>query len=136
MPRGSRIDAPGVLQHVMVRGIDRRRIFLNDGDREEFLSRLEGACERTGARLYAWCLMSNHLHLAMRTGELAKTMRSVLTGYAMYFNRRNRRHGHLFQNRYKSIIVDDEQYFAALARYIHLNPVRVRLVESVDALGS
>ena len=136
MPRGARIDAAGILHHVMVRGIERRRIFLNDDDRDEFLARLEVACEKTGARVYAWCLMSNHVHLAIRTGErpLQTTMRSLLTGYAVYFNRRNRRHGHLFQNRYKSIIVDEEQYFLALVRYIHLNPVRARLVESVDAL--
>lgn len=138
MPRGARIDAAGILHHVMVRGIERRQIFSNDDDRGEFLARLEGACEKTGARVYAWCLMPNHVHLAIRTGQmpLQKTMRSLLTGYAVYFNRRHRRHGHLFQNRYKSILVDEEEYFLTLVRYIHLNPVRARLVESVDALES
>ncbi len=136
MPRGARIDAAGVLHHVWARGIERRRIFLHDGDREDFIERLEKTCEKNGARIYAWCLMPNHFHLAIRTGEqpLAKTMRGVLTGYAMYFNRQHRRHGHLFQNRYKSTVVDEEQYFLALVRYIHLNPVRARMVEAVDSL--
>ena len=138
MPRGARIDAAGVLHHVMVRGIERRRIFNNDEDRVELLGRLEAACEKNDARVYAWCLMPNHFHLAIRTGEqpLSKTMRSVLTGYAMYFNRRNKRHGHLFQNRYKSLIVDEEQYFLALVRYIHLNPMRARIVGSVEELST
>ena len=118
------------------RGVERKKIFLSDEERLDFLGRLERASEKYGSRIFAWCLMSNHFHLAIRTGEqpLSKTMRSLLTGYAMYFNRRNKRYGHLFQNRYKSTVVDEEQYFLALVRYIHLNPVRARIVGSIDEL--
>jgi putative transposase len=136
MPRAPRIDATDVLHHVRARGIGRKKIFLSDGDREDFLSRLEKTCELHEARVYAWCLMPNHFHLAIRTGimPLSKTMSSVLTGYAMGFNHRNKHDGHLFQNRYKSTVVDEEQYFLALVRYIHLNPVRARMIDSVEAL--
>lgn len=136
MPRVARLDAPGILHHVRGRGIERRKIFLNDFDYRDFLARLEYACADGAASLYAFCLMPNHFHLSIRTGErpLATTMRKLLTAYATSFNRRNKRDGHLFQNRYKSTVVDDEQYFLGLLRYIHLNPVRARLVDSVDAL--
>jgi putative transposase len=137
MPRGPRIDGPGILHHVMARGIERREIFRSDGDREELLSRLGTICEDTGTVVYAWCLMPNHFHLAVRTGAkpLAHTMRRLLTGYAAFFNRRYGRVGHLFQNRYKSIVVDEERYFLGLVRYIHLNPVRASIVPSIDALA-
>ena len=87
----------------MARGIGRKRIFQTDGDRENFLARLEKASGDHDAQFYAWCLMDNHFHLSIRTGDvsLKKTMGSSLTGYAMYFNRRHRNPGHVFQNRYK-----------------------------------
>jgi putative transposase len=137
MPRGPRLDAPGVLHHVMVRGIERSAIFVDDIDRGDFIARLERLCADGGAVVYAWCLMDNHVHLAIRTGArpLATTMRRLLTGYAVSFNRRHGRAGHLFQNRYKSIVIDEERYLLALVRYIHRNPVRAGLVESVDALA-
>ena len=137
MPRGPRIDAPGILHHVMARGIERREIFRSDADREELLSRLGAICEDTGTVVYAWCLMPNHFHLAVRTGAkpLAHAMRRLLTGYAAFFNRRYGRVGHLFQNRYKSIVVDEERYFLGLVRYIHLNPERAGIVPAVDALA-
>ncbi len=137
MPRGPRLDAPGLLHHVWARGIDRRKIFLSDTDRLDFLSRLEKACLQDGVLIYAWCLMDNHFHLEMRSGEkpLGTVMKRVLTGYAMGFNRRNVRSGHLFENRYKSTVVDDEQYFLSLTRYIHLNPVRGGTVRSVAELA-
>jgi len=121
----------------MVRGIERSPIFVDDIDREDFLARLEKWCADGGAAVYAWCLMENHVHLAMRVGArpLAATMRRLLTGYAVTFNRRHGRAGHLFQNRYKSIVVDEERYLLALVRYIHRNPVHAGLVASVDALA-
>ena len=136
MPRTARLDASGILHHVRARGIERRKIFLNDFDREDFIRRLEAACADGAATIYAWCLMPNHFHLAIRTGSqpLARTMRRMLTGYATSFNRRNNRAGHLFQNRYKSTVVDDERYFLGLVRYIHLNPIRARIVEELDGL--
>lgn len=136
MPRGPRLDLPGALHHVMVRGLNRQVIFQNDRDREDFLARLKAVCATTGLQVLAWALLPNHAHLLLRTGTrpLARAMRSLLTGYAGAFNRRHRRVGHLFQNRYKSILVEEEPYLLELVRYIHLNPLRVGLVESVAAL--
>lgn len=137
MPRGPRLDAPGILHHVRSRGIERRKIFLGEGDRLDFLARLEAVCSNGGAFVYAWCLMDNHFHLALRSGRrsLSTVMRRLLTGYAGGFNARHRRSGHLFQNRYQSTVVEEERYFLALVRYIHLNPMRAGLVKSVAKLG-
>jgi len=120
----------------MVRGIERRPIFTDDRDRDDFLRRLEGLVRATGLRIYAWALLPNHAHLLLRTGtrSLARVMRSLLTGYAGAFNRRHRRQGHLFQNRYKSIVVEEEAYFLELVRYLHLNPLRVGVVPHRRAL--
>jgi putative transposase len=108
MPRGPRLDAPDALHHVIARGIERRAIVEHDGDRQDFLERLARGVERAHTGLFAWCLMPNHFHLLLRTGRapLSTVMRRVLTGYAVAFNRRHRRAGHLFQNRFKSILVE------------------------------
>jgi len=131
MPRQARLDLPGLLQHVIVRGIERRNIFLDDEDREFFVARLGSLLEATKTRLFAWALVPNHFHLLLRPTEttLAHFMRRLLTGYAVTFNLRHRRSGHLFQNRYKSIVCEDEVYLLALTRYIHLNPVLAGLVK-------
>lgn len=136
MPRGPRLDAPGALHHVMARGIEGTRIFETDKDREDFVRRLAGQVEATGMQVLAWALLPNHLHLLLRTGRepLARVMRRVLTGYAGTFNRRHQRSGHLFQNRYKSIVVEEEPYMLELTRYIHLNPLRAGLVKDLAAL--
>ena len=136
MPRKSRIDISGAIHHVIVRGIERRKIFLNDSDRGEFIRRLSEALERTQSQCYAWCLIPNHFHLLIRTGvnPLSTLMRSLLTGYAIYFNKKYKRHGYLYQNRYKSILCQEEVYFLELIRYIHLNPIRSRLVETLPEL--
>ena len=138
MPRQARIDAPGALQHVLVRGIERQRIFQDDADRETFLLRLRQVLLKSGAGCYAWALMPNHVHLLLKTGLLpiAMTMQRLLTGYAVDFNRRHRRHGHLFQNRYKSILCQEEPYLLELVRYIHLNPLRGTLVQDLEELDS
>jgi len=136
MPRGPRLDAPGVLHHVMARGLDRQRIFRDDRDREDFLRRL-GSLAQVGAWvIYAWALLPNHFHLLVRTGNrpLPKTMRSLLTGYAGVFNRGHGRSGHLFQNRYRSIVVEEEPYFVELIRYLHLNPIRAGIIPHVRSL--
>jgi putative transposase len=106
MPRKARIDAPGALHHIIVRGIDRRKIFFDDYDRNDFLNRIGIMLPESKTPCFAWALIPNHVHLLLRTGELpiATVMRRLLTGYAVCFNRRHRRHGHLFQNRYKSIL--------------------------------
>jgi putative transposase len=138
MPRQSRINAPGALHHIIVRGIERRKIFLDDQDRYSFLERLGNIVEHTGTICYAWALIPNHTHLLLRTGQapIATVMRRLLTGHAASFNRRHRRYGHLFQNRYKSILCQEDPYLLELVRYIHLNPLRAKLVADMDALGT
>ena len=136
MPRSSRIDAPGALHHIIVRGIGLRKIFDDDEDRHLFLDRLVTVIDESGTFCYAWTLIPNHFHLLLRTGNapIATVMRRVLTGYAMNYNRRHRRSGHLFQNRYKSILCQEEPYILELVRYIHLNPLRAKLVSNLRQL--
>ena len=136
MPRQKRLDIPGVIHHVIARGIELGKIFKDKVDREEFLKRLSAGLEKTRCRCYAWALMPNHFHLLIRTGRtpLSDLMRKVLTGYAQYYNRRTGRCGHLFQNRYKSILCQEDAYFLELVRYIHLNPLRAKLVSGLRGL--
>jgi putative transposase len=136
MPRQPRLDAPGLLQHVMARGIERRQIFRSDKDRESFLDRLATILEETKTQCYAWSLVPNHFHLLLRTGltPLSKVMRRLMTGYAVTFNKRYKRSGHLFQNRYKSIVCEEDPYLLELIRYIHLNPLRAKLVQDLKEL--
>jgi REP element-mobilizing transposase RayT len=136
MPRQARIDAPGALQHIIIRGIERKAIFKNDTDRDDFIHRLGTLLEESETACYAWAFLTNHVHLLLRTGKLpiSSVMRRLLTGYALGFNRRHRRHGHLFQNRYKSILCEEDTYLKQLVAYIHLNPLRAGVVNSVQAL--
>ncbi len=136
MPRGSRIDAPGAVHHIMVRGIERRKIFVNDADRDYFLSRLGEILPNTGTECLAWSLIPNHFHLLLRTGKtpISNVMRKLLTGYAIWYNRTHRRVGHLFQNRFKSILCQEDTYLLELVRYIHLNPLRSGLVKTINEL--
>ena len=136
MSRQPRLDAPGALHHVMGRGIDGIKIFRNTKDRKDFLERLGDLCEADALRVYAWALMSNHFHLLLRTGNqpLSISMRKLLTGYVVNYNRRHNRYGHLFQNRYKSIICEDDPYLLELTRYIHLNPLRAGIVKDLTGL--
>lgn len=136
MPRKARIDAPGALHHIIVRGIERRKIFEDDTDRVNFLNRLEKVLSETSTKCFAWALIPNHFHLLLRTGTcpLSTVMRRLLTGHAMNFNRRHRRSGQLFQNRYKSILCQEDTYLLELVRYIHLNPIRAGLVVDIKAL--
>ena len=138
MPRKARIDAPGALHHIIVRGINRRKIFFDDLDRDDFLDRLGGILSDSKTPCFAWAFMGNHLHLLLKTGAapIATVMRRLLTGYAVSFNRRHRRHGHLFQNRYKSILCQEDPYLLELVRYIHLNPLRAGIVEELKVLDS
>jgi putative transposase len=138
MPRKARIDAPGALHHVIVRGINKRIIFKDNLDRDDFLGRLGGLVSETETKCFAWALMPNHVHLLLRTGwvPVAKLMQRLLTGYAVRFNRRHRRHGHLYQNRYKSILCEADAYLKELVRYIHLNPLRADLVADLKELNS
>jgi putative transposase len=136
MPRQARLDAPGTLHHVMARGIEGTDIFRMDKDREDFLNRLAAQSEAGALRVYAWALIPNHFHLLVLTGNrpLFTSMRKILTGYVVRFNRRHQRQGHLFQNRYKSIVCEEDPYLLELARYIHLNPIRAGMVKTVTEL--
>lgn len=136
MPRSARLDIPGLLQHVIVRGIERCDIFHDDDDRALFLERLTSLLITTGTACYAWALMSNHFHLLLKPTvfPLSHFMRRLLTGYAVVFNRKHSRSGHLFQNRYKSIVCEEESYLLELVRYIHLNPLRAGLVLDMSEL--
>ncbi|WP_246125718.1 transposase [Geobacter argillaceus] len=121
-----------------MRGIERRDIFLDDDDKALFIERLSKLLIATGTDCLAWALMSNHFHLLLRprATKLSVLMRRLLTGYAVVFNLRHHRSGHLFQNRYKSIVCEEDAYLLELVRYIHLNPLRVGLVDSLDDLDS
>ena len=138
MPRQARIDAPGALHHIIARGIDRQRIFKDDADRDSFLDRLGNILSETQTACFAWALIPNHFHLLLRTGTAAisSVMRRLLTGYAVSYNFRHRRHGHLFQNRYKSILCQEDTYLLELVRYIHLNPLRAANVKDLKALNN
>ncbi len=99
MPRKARIDAPGALHHIIIRGIERKAVFKDSADRENFLERCSAIISETETGCYAWVFMTNHIHMLLKTGlaPIATVMRRLLTGYAVSFNRRHRRHGHLFQ---------------------------------------
>jgi len=138
MPRQSRIDAPGAVHHIIARGIARKPIFKDDIDRNNFLDRFGSILVETKTPCCAWALIPNHFHLLLRTGNVpvATVMRRLLTGYAVSYNRRHKRWGHLFQNRYKSILCQEETYLLELVRYIHLNPLRAKLVKNLQGLDN
>lgn len=137
MPRNRRLNLPGCIYHVMSRGIEKGIIFRDNFDYREFLDRLSMGIKETGCQCLAWALMPNHFHLLIRTGKdsLTGLMRKLLTGYAVYFNRRHKRQGYLYQNRYKSILCQEDKYLLELVRYIHLNPLRANIVKSVLELN-
>jgi len=136
MPRLARLDAPGVLHHVIIRGIERRNIFEDNKDRDNLWKRLGELLPATKTSCYAWAMLSNHAHFLLRTGTtgLSIVMKRLLTGYVVSFNRRHLRHGPLFQNRFKSIVCQEEVYLRELVRYIHLNPLRAGIVSDLNRL--
>ena len=123
---------------MIIRGIERRNIFRNKTDRLDFLQRLEKLIPETGIVCYGWALLPNHAHFLFKTGHLplSQFMRRLLTGYVVGFNRRHKRHGQLFQNRFKSIVCQEDTYLKELIRYIHLNPVRAGLVNGLEGLDN
>ncbi len=137
MPRKARIDAPGAIHHVIGRGINRQEIFSDRKDYKNFLERLGDLLAESKTSCYAWALIPNHFHLLLRTGNesISKVMKRLLTGYAVNYNRRHGRSGHLFQNRYKSILCQEDTYLLELVRYIHLNPLRATIVSDFRRLG-
>lgn len=129
MTRPPRLDAAGTVTHVIARGNERRPLFRDDADRERYLELLDEACGKHGARVFAYCLMPNHLHVALQTADtpLSRVVHDVHSRYARYFNRRHDRAGHLFQGRFQGLLVDRDAYLLELVRYIHRNPVKARL---------
>ncbi len=134
MARPPRLEFPGAVYHVVVRGNERRTIFRDDEDRGRYLGRLAHYRKRFGFRLLAFCLMGNHVHLAIRTGRfpLSRIMAGLQSSYTQWFNRRHGRVGHLFQGRYKAFLVQEDPYLLGLVRYIHENPVRARLASKAS----
>lgn len=138
MPRQLRLEYAGAIYHIMNRGNRRQNIFKDNQDRERFLATLGEACEKTGWQVDAWCLMSNHFHLVMETPQanLVAGMKWLLGTYTMRFNRRHKLTGHLFSGRYKSLIVDGSSrgYLRKVGDYVHLNPVRAKLLKAEQPL--
>ncbi len=134
MGRPLRIQYPGAWYHITSRGNERKAIFNSKGDRERFLSYLESAHERYGALIHVYCLMKNHYHLLLETprSNLSQILHHINGAYTNYYNAKRKRAGHLFQGRYKSILVDKDAYCQELSRYIHLNPVRAGIAYSAS----
>ncbi len=131
MARPLRIEYPGAYYHITSRGNERKNIFRSNKDRDKFLSYLKSAHLKYGAVIHAFCLMNNHYHIFLETqkGNLSQIMLHINGAYTNYFNIRHKRRGHLFQGRYKAILVEADAYAAELSRYIHLNPVRATMVD-------
>jgi len=138
MPRSRRVDAPGSIHHLMVRGVDRGPVFLDDADRARFVDRLRQVAPEEGVRVYAWALMPNHAHLVVRSGPsgVSRLMARVGTAHARAFNGRHGRVGHLFQDRFRSVLVDSDVHLRWLLRYVHRNPIEAGIVRSVGSLES
>jgi putative transposase len=134
MARRARAEVAGGLYHVITRGVNRRQMFDAAADYEKFLSLLGVQKARLPFFLYAYCLMTNHVHLLIerQADTIGRIMHRVLTGYSQYYNRRYERTGHLLQGRHKSILCQSDRYLSELVRYIHLNPVRARMVDKPE----
>ena len=131
MSRKPRLHQPGALYHVLARGNAKQPIFSEDADRLQYQLYVAEALREYGHRLHAYCWMGNHIHMLVQAGEgaLSRMMQVIAQRYTQWFNHKYRRVGHLFQGRYKAILVDADEYLLELVRYIHLNPVRAGLVE-------
>ncbi|WP_373000589.1 REP-associated tyrosine transposase, partial [Lutispora sp.] len=134
MPRFRRKLSKSRIYHVMVRGNERKDLFLDNDDREKFIDILYKKKTENEYDLYAYCLMSNHVHLLIRecSNEIARIMKRINTSYACYFNKKYDRIGHVFQDRYKSEVIESERHLLAAVRYIHNNPVKAGLVRSAS----
>jgi REP-associated tyrosine transposase len=131
MARPLRIEYPGAVYHVITRGNNRAAVFRDDRDRRRYLEKLCLYCGGKEVHLLAYCLLTNHAHLLLETpkGNLSKMMQPFQTSYTVYFNKRHRRSGHVFEQRYKAFLVDKDSYLLEVSRYIHRNPMAAKLVE-------
>jgi REP element-mobilizing transposase RayT len=134
MARQPRIEVPGGLYHIISRGNNRQRIFRSHEDNLKFTSMIGQQKAKRPFYLYAYCLMPNHAHLLIerQDDKISRIMQGLLTGYSQYFNRKYKKIGHLFQARYKAILCQTDRYLGALVRYIHLNPVRAKMVRRAE----
>lgn len=134
MARKPRIHAPGATYHVILRGNARQDIFRDDNDRYRFYEILQKACERYQCRVHAFCLMTNHVHLEIQVGDfpLSRIMQNVSQRYTQWSNWLHKKSGHVFQGRYKAVMVDANEYLLELAAYIHLNPVRAHMTDQPE----
>ena len=134
MARPLRIEYSGAFYHVTSRGNERKAVYKSQRDREKFFSYLESATERYGAVVHVFCLMDNHYHLLLETpsGNLSQIMHHINGAYTTYFNTKRERSGHLFQGRYRAILIDVDEYAKELSRYIHLNPVRAGIIKNPE----
>ncbi|MBI2326761.1 transposase [Candidatus Curtissbacteria bacterium] len=130
MPRGPRFVFPNAFYHVFNRGINKQPIFLAKADYQFFLKKLLDLKKKYDHSIYAFCLMPNHFHISMQTRKItiSKIIASLATSYSMYFNRTYSHFGPVFQNRFKSILIENDSYFLKLSQYIYLNPVKAKLV--------
>jgi len=131
------VFAPGLLYHVIVRGNNRQAIFRDEQDRIRYLEKLSFYCQDKSVDLLSYCLLGNHVHLLLETpqGNLSKLMQAFQTSYTVSFNKRHRRSGHVFEQRYKALLVDKDNYLLQVSRYIHLNPVSARIVSGPRTIG-
>jgi putative transposase len=138
MPRKLRVEYPGAIYHVMNRANGKGNLFESDVDRQDFVKTLAETCAKTGFQVHAYCLMRNHFHLVVETpnGNLVAGMRWFLSAYTLRFNPRHKRFGHVFSGRYKALVVDGSGngYLRTVCDYVHLNPVRARLLKPEQRL--
>ena len=134
MPRAARKRSEGDVYHVTMRGEGRRIIFEDDDDRETFLRMLSSSLDKNGGEVFAWCLMSNHVHLLLHVpaDRLPRFMQSLASGYAVYYNNRHDHVGHVFAGRYGSRPVNGDEYLLTVLRYIHANPVKDKVSPTCD----
>ena len=134
MPKTAREKSETGIYHIMLRGIDKRNLFLEKSDYEKFIEYIVKAKEKTDFTVYAYCLMTNHVHMLLKTENegIGNIIRRITVGYAQYHNIKNSRTGHLFQNRFKSEPVDTDEYFLTVLRYIHQNPLKAKMVKKIE----
>jgi len=132
MPRSPRLEYPDALYHVTTRGVQRSAIYLDDTDRDSFLALVARTLTSGNARAFAFCLMGNHYHLVLQTGDanLSTLMRRINSAYGLAFNRRHARCGHVFEGRFHAVHVDRDAYLLEVCRYVDLNPVQAALCDS------
>jgi REP element-mobilizing transposase RayT/transposase-like protein len=137
MPRQARLDIPGTLHHVIIRCTEKQKIVKDRSDRQRFLKQIGDIAVESKTVIYAWAILPNQVHILLRSGPegLAPYMRRLLTSHAVAYNRRHRRHGSLFQERYKSTVCEEKLFFRQLVCYIHLRPLKERIVRTITELN-